>query len=157
VPSEIIGTGALWAALVAALVITVIAKPEAGRLARGAPWALVVLAIQSLHFAEEFSTGFHERFPALLGLAQWTPVFFVAFNMAWIAAWSLAIACAVTRRATFLASWLVWFLAMAAVGNGIAHPVLAVVGGGYFPGLVTSPVLGAAGIFLIRALMRRAV
>ena len=156
-PSEIIGTGALWATLLAALVITFIAKPDANRLARAAPWALVVMAIQSLHFAEEFSTGFHQRFPELLGLVQWTPVFFVAFNMAWIAAWSLAIAGAVTHRGVFLASWLIWFLAIAAVGNGIAHPVLAVVGGGYFPGLVTSPVLGAAGIFLIRALMRRAV
>lgn len=155
-PSEIIGTGALWVALLAALVITFLQNPDADRLARAAPWALVVLAIQSLHFTEEFSTGFHERFPAMLGFAQWTPVFFVVFNMAWIAAWSLAIAGAVTRRASFPAGWLIWFLAIAAAGNGIAHPVLAIVGGGYFPGLVTSPVLGVTGIFLVRALTRRA-
>src|SRR5262245_15183537 len=115
-PSEIVGTGALWVALLAALIITLSQQPDTGRLSRAAPWALVVLAIQSLHFAEEFSTGFYERFPALLALAQWTPVFFVAFNMTWIAAWSLAVAGAVTRRADFLSGWLIWFLAIAAVG-----------------------------------------
>jgi hypothetical protein len=155
VPSEIVGTGALWLALVLALAIVLVRKPDAERLARAAPWTLAVIAIQALHFAEEFATGFHERFPAMFGLAPWTPEFFVSFNMAWLAAWSLAVSGAVTRRATLGAAWLIWFLALAAVANGVAHPVLAVVAGGYFPGLLTSPVLGVAGIVLIRALARR--
>jgi hypothetical protein len=155
VPSEIVGTGALWLVLTAALAIVVVRKLDAGQLARAAPWTLAVLAIQSLHFAEEFATGFHERFPALLGLAEWTPEFFVCFNMAWIAAWAVAIAAAMVRRAIFLAAWLVWFLALAATANGVVHPVLAIASGGYFPGLLTSPVLGVAGIVLIRALTRR--
>jgi hypothetical protein len=155
VPSEIVGTGALWLALAAALVIVLVRKPDAAQVAQAAPWTLAVLASQSLHFAEEFATGFHERFPTMLGIAEWAPAFFVGFNMAWIAAWTLAVSAMVTRRTTFLAAWLVWFLALAATANGIAHPVLAMLAGGYFPGLLTSPVLGVAGVILIRKLMRR--
>ena len=51
-------------------------------------------------------------------------------------------------KGTRLALFPVWFFAIAAVANGIAHPVLAVVGHGYFPGLITSPVLGVLGVLL---------
>jgi len=119
------------------------------------PAALLVLAAQSLHFAEEFVTGFYTRFPDLLGLSIWTPEFFVTFNMACFAVWSLAIAATVLRRVPSLTAWPIWFLALAAVGNGIAHPVLAIVAGGYFPGLFSSPLVGVAGLVLVRALVRR--
>jgi hypothetical protein len=155
VPSEIVGTGALWLVLAAALAIVLFRKADAEQLSLAAPWTLAVLAIQSLHFAEEFATGFHERFPAMLGLAPWTAEFLVGFNAAWIAAWALASSAAIVRRATFVAAWLIWFLALAATANGLAHPVLAMAAGGYFPGLLTSPVLGVAGLVLIRQLMRR--
>ena len=39
----------------------------------------------------------------------------------------------------------VWFLAIASALNGIAHPVLSMMGGGYFPGLLTSPLVGILG------------
>jgi hypothetical protein len=42
-----------------------------------------------------------------------------------------------------LASGAVWFFALAAIANGVAHPALAVIGGGYFHGLFTVPFLGA--------------
>ena len=32
--------------------------------------------------------------------------------------------------------------------NGVAYPLLAVDAGGYFPGLITAPVLGVAGAVL---------
>ena len=35
------------------------------------------------------------------------------------------------------------FLAIGMVLNGIVHPLLSVRAGGYFPGLVTSPLVGA--------------
>jgi hypothetical protein len=41
-----------------------------------------------------------------------------------------------------------WFLAVAAMANGVAHPLLAVASGGYFPGLVTAPVIAGVGIRL---------
>jgi len=34
------------------------------------------------------------------------------------------------------------------MANAIAHPLLAVAAGGYFPGLVSSPFIGAAGVWL---------
>jgi len=39
-------------------------------------------AIQSAHFVEEWATGFHARFPALLGLDPMPLAFFVPFNLA---------------------------------------------------------------------------
>lgn len=66
--------------------------------------------------------------------------------------WLLAIWAARTGRATLFAAIVLWFLAIAAIGNAIAHPLLAVLAGGYFPGLVTSPFLGLAGLFLARRL-----
>ena len=41
-----------------------------------------------------------------------------------------------------------WFLAIAGMFNGIAHPLLAVAAGGYFPGLASSPFIGAASVWL---------
>ena len=38
-----------------------------------------------------------------------------------------------------LAALAAWFLAIAGMFNGIAHPLLALASGGYFPGLVSSP------------------
>ena len=47
----------------------------------------VATGLQSIHFVEESVTGFHERFPALLGLPSMSFSFFVAFNLIWIAIW----------------------------------------------------------------------
>jgi hypothetical protein len=47
----------------------------------------------------------------------------------------------------------VWFFAIAAIANGIAHPLLSLRVGGYFPGLLTSPILGLVGILLWSRLM----
>ena len=46
-----------------------------------------------------------------------------------------------------------WFLAIASVANGIAHPALALATGSYFPGLWTSPLMAAGGVLLWRRLM----
>ena len=64
-------------------------------------------AIQSAHFAEEWVTGFHARFPALLGLDPMPLSFFVPFNLAWIAIWIVAIPfLRLGRRPAFFAAWL---------------------------------------------------
>jgi hypothetical protein len=49
------------------------------------------------------------------------------------------------RPAAFFAAW---FLAIAGMFNGIAHPFLALAAGRYFPGLVSSPVIAAASVWL---------
>lgn len=71
--------------------------------------------------------------------------------LAWLAIWSLsAWGLAVRRRA---APFPLWFLGIAGLANGVAHPALSVLSGGYFPGLVTSPVFGLAGVLLLRRLL----
>jgi hypothetical protein len=147
--SELLGTSGLGAAAVAALVLTILRDPahsEGPARERVVRLFLIGLALHCLHFAEEFATRFHERFPPLLGLRGWSPEFFIAFNLVWLAVWVLA---ALGLRAGYRPAFFpVWFFAIAAVANGIAHPLLAVVARGYFPGLVTSPLVGVAGIAL---------
>lgn len=118
---------------------------------RAVAHALAVTAgIQAVHFAEELTTGFHERFPALFGLPPMLLSVFVGFNLAWLALWSISVAW--IRTAHPVPLFAAWFLGIAACANGIAHPLLAVASGGYFPGLVTAPFIGLAGLWLCRRL-----
>lgn len=153
--SWLAGTAFLWVALLVAVALSW------RRPFRPSAWperrALVVLgvvavAIQGAHFGEELLAGFHDRFPRLLGLLPWSRESFVAFNLAWIGIWIAALAGA--AKGVRLAEWPVWFLALALVANGVAHPVLSLGRGGYFPGLATSPIAGVAGVLLLRALWR---
>ncbi|MDJ0698438.1 MAG: HXXEE domain-containing protein [Woeseiaceae bacterium] len=110
----------------------------------------IATAIQSAHFIEEWATGFHVRFPALFGLDPMPLSVFVTFNLTWIAIWISSIPLLrVARRPAFFAAW---FLAIAGMLNGLAHPLMAVASGGYFPGLITSPFIGVASLYLWRRL-----
>lgn len=112
----------------------------------------IATAVQSAHFAEEWVTGFHVRFPALLGLDPMPLSFFVPFNLAWIAIWIVSIPfLRLGRRAAFFAAW---FIAISGMLNGVAHPMMAIASGGYFPGLITSPVIGIAAVILWQRLQR---
>lgn len=153
-PSELAGTAALWVALVAAVAITVRAPPSAAHLRAAAPRLALAIVAQAAHFAEEWATGFARAFPARLGLEAWSTRFFVAFNLAWLALWVAALVAARAGRLTVPAAAAAWFLAIAAIANGVAHPALALAGGGYFPGLVTSIPLAAAGAALASRLAR---
>ena len=152
VGSVALGVVGLWVALAIAIVLAWARPISALTLRAAIPTALIALTIQAVHFAEEFATGFHAKFFPMLGQQAWSSELFVGFNAAWLAAWSLAIAAAGAERATFLASVLLLFLAIAATANGIAHPALAIAALGYFPGLITAPLLGIAGLVLWRKL-----
>ncbi|MGE0816786.1 MAG: HXXEE domain-containing protein [Vicinamibacterales bacterium] len=152
--SFLVGTAGLDAALLAAVWLTVVRPPRA----TGArSWrtlgtvAAVALACHALHFGEELVTGFPRRFPELVGLAPWPTALFVGFNVAWIAGWA-ASAWAV-RSGTRVAFFPLWFLGLASAANGVAHLALAFRVGGYFPGLATSPIVGIAGVVLLRRLV----
>jgi uncharacterized membrane protein YhdT len=113
--------------------------------------ALVAILFQAAHFTEELVTDFHERFPALLGLAPMPLRFFVSFNLVWLVIWSIcAWGLAARRRAALFP---LWFLGVACIVNGIGHPLLSVLAGGYVPGLVTSPGVGVLGILLVHRLL----
>ena len=107
--------------------------------------------VQGVHFAEEWATGFHIRFPALFGLEPISLPLFVGFNLVWISLWLLSIR--PLRSAHKAAYFAAWFLALAGALNGIAHPLMAVSVGAYFPGLITSPFIGAVGIYLWKQLL----
>jgi hypothetical protein len=104
------------------------------------------LAAQCLHFSEEFVTHFPDRFPLFLGLPAWSESFFVVFNLAWLSIWILS--AAGLQKGYRLALFPVWFFAIASIANGIAHPLLAIAVRGYFPGLITSPLVGVLGVML---------
>ncbi len=147
--SVLTGTAALSAAAEVALLLTILRGPvdgdQVGR-ERTARVFLIGLAAQCLHFMEEFVTRFQDRFPTLLGLPAWSQNFFVVFNLVWLSVWILS--AIGVRKGYRLALFPVWFFAIGAILNGIAHPLLAVVAQGYFPGLITSPVVGVLGLLL---------
>lgn len=110
------------------------------------------IAVQTLHFFEERFTGFPEAFPDLLGFGPWSDAFYTGFNVVWIVVWIAAgFGVAAGWRVAYFP---VWFLALAACANGIAHPLIAIATGGYFPGLWTALVLGVIGVVLLRMLVR---
>ena len=102
------------------------------------PVYLVALAIQFLHFTEEYVYGFPRRVTELLpGMPPFDLNVFVIFNMVAYAVFLLG-AVGMYKGVRF-AMLIVWFFAFAGVlGNAIWHPLMALRVGGYFPGLFTS-------------------
>lgn len=151
--SEILGTAGLMVAAAVALYLTLSRRPTAASHSdrrRAVAIFVLLLAFQAMHAAEEYATGFHEQFPAALGLAPWPAAFFVTFNLTCLAVWAIAV---VGLRSGYRPAFFpVWFLAIAGMANGIGHPLLAIRTGGYFPGLLTSPLVGVGGILLWRSL-----
>ena len=111
------------------------------------PIYLLAIAIQCLHFTEEYTTGFQHQFPKLFGV-DWSDARFVTFNLLWLATFVLA-ASGVYLRVP-LAYLVVLFLALiGGVANGISHLLLSAMYHRYFPGLITAPFCLLVGIVLI--------
>ena len=122
--SLLAGTAGPSVAAVTTVLLTILAKPKAGDLAgreRTVRLFLIGLAAQCPHFMEEFVARFEDRFPAR------PQNFFVVFNLMWLCVWILS-AIGLQRGYRF-ALFPGWFF--------------AIVARGYFPGLITSPVVGA--------------
>jgi Protein of unknown function with HXXEE motif len=114
------------------------------------PLYLLAVAVQCLHFTEEFVSGFQHQFPKLFG-DDWSDARFVTFNMLWLAAFAIA-GIGVYLQVP-LAYLIVLFLALiGGVGNGISHLVLGAISGRYFPGVITAPFCLLAGIALLQRL-----
>lgn len=146
--SILLGTCGLSTAAIVSLALTLMRRPRTDAVGRdrAVQLLLIGIAIQCGHFSEEFITGFHVRFPRLLGLAPWPAEFFVVFNVIWMAVWVLS--ALGVRAGSRIAFFPVWFFAIGMALNGVAHPLLAVASGGYFPGLITSPAAGVVGVLL---------
>ncbi len=113
---------------------------------------LIGIASQCVHMIEEFVTGFTVLAPSLMGFGPMSHEFFVGFNVTWLGVWSLAAYGAL--RGSRIAYVPIWFFALGMGLNGVIHPLLALRAGGYFPGLVTSPVVGIMGLVVITMLFR---
>jgi hypothetical protein len=144
VSAIVLGLAALAAA---ALAYNRSSPPDRQAERDGAALALAAAtAVQAVHFAEEAATGFHERLPGLFGLAAIPFSVFLAFNLAWLGIWGASIpGLRSGRRLAFFAAW---FLSIAGIFNGIAHPLLALAADTYFPGLATSTFIAAASVWL---------
>ncbi|HEU4559215.1 MAG TPA: hypothetical protein VFS20_15260 [Longimicrobium sp.] len=152
--SILLGTAGLTGAAAVALLATLArggVQADDTRLRSAIRLALLTIVIQASHFGEEFATGFQRRFPQLLGLAPWSDGFFLVYNLAWLAIWAVSIPGLARRH--HVALFPLWFLAIAGIVNGLAHPLLSLRTSGYFPGLFTSPLIGIAGLLLFRALL----
>lgn len=101
------------------------------------PLYLIALAIQFLHFTEEYIYGFHQRVTEITpGMPPFDVHVFVAFNM--IAYCLFLLAALGMYKGMKFPMVIVWFFALAVLGNAIWHSLLALKVGGYFPGLYTS-------------------
>ena len=113
---------------------------------------LLAIAIQCIHLCEEYLMDFHIKFPGLFGY-HWSDKLFVIFNLIWLFVFVLA-ALGVLHKVR-LAYLVVWtFALIGGIGNGIAHPVLSIIRGGYFPGLITSFPHLVVGVLLIKELVK---
>ncbi len=109
--------------------------PAAGEIL---PWYLVAVAVQLLHFAEEFVTGFAEEFPRRYGAEPYDIDMFVWFNMGAYAVFVVAAVALWHRSNRKLLVPVLFFIVYGTLGNAVAHLTWAILAGGYFPGLYTS-------------------
>jgi hypothetical protein len=111
--SILLGTAGLSVAGVVALLLTLARGGVVAsriELRAAVRLASAVVLVQAVHFAEELATGFHRRFPELLGLSPWSLPFFVSFNLVWLAIWGLSLWGLNTRRRAAL--FPLWFLGL---------------------------------------------
>src|SRR6185436_11736903 len=127
---------------------------ELPRVERVLPVYLIALAIQFLHFAEEYIYGFQFRVTEIaLGMPAFDPNVFLAFNM--IAYCLFLLAGLGMYKGLKFPMVIVWFFAICVLGNSIWHLLLPIKVGGYFPGLYTSLPGWILGPMLLKRLWTR--
>lgn len=143
---------AMVAAFVCYLLTSYRKMPEVERVL---PVYLIALAIQFLHFTEEYIYGFHLRVTEIAaGMPPFAPNVFLAFNM--IAYCLFLLAGVGMYKGLKFPMIIVWFYVIAGVlGNSIWHLLLTLKVGGYFPGLYTSFAGWILGPMLLKRLWTR--
>jgi Protein of unknown function with HXXEE motif len=112
------------------------------------------IIIQCFHFAEEYYTGFQEKFPLLFDYT-WSDRQFITFNLAWIVIFIVSGFCVSKKiKTAYLFLW--FFVFTGEIANGIFHPLLSLYQQSYFPGLYTSFLHFINGILLFRELWKLA-
>jgi hypothetical protein len=119
------------------------------------PVFFVALAVQFIHFAEEFTTGFRTRFPLLYGGLPYSEDLFVTFNMIAYFMFTLACILVFTRRLRFLLVPSLFFIVYGAIGNAISHTWWSFYLHAYFPGLITAQIYWIVGPLVLYKLLDR--
>ena len=119
---------------------------------------LIAVAIQLIHMGEEVFAGFPHEFTELVNSTnEYTEREFLAVSVFGMTSLLIFAAVAMSREIpiiTPIANYFVWFYALGlGLTNAIAHFVIPILAGGYFPGLITAPVHLIMSIILIRALL----
>jgi len=116
------------------------------------PLYLLGIAVQCLHFCEEYLTGFQQKFPAFFGY-EWSDRSFVVFNLIWLSLFAFAaFGVMLKSRIAYLIAF--FFALVGEIGNGIAHLAVSIAQRRYFPGLATAPLVLVVGLALLSKLMK---
>jgi hypothetical protein len=119
------------------------------------PLFVTLLAVQFLHFGEEFVMGFRTQFPVLYGGAPYSANLFVTFNMAAYFVFTITCLVAFASRRWFLLIPALFFVIYGAIGNAISHSWWSLQLRAYFPGLVTAQAYWLLGPMVLSKLVGR--
>jgi len=118
---------------------------------------LILVVLQAAHSVEEYATGLYQvlvpaRFVSGL-VSDDLAVGFAVINSALVALgfWCYLVPVRSGRPAA--RAW-AWGWAIVEIGNGAGHVALALLAGGYFPGLLTAPLLFVTASWLALLLYR---
>ena len=116
------------------------------------PLYVLGIAVQCLHFCEEYLTGFQQKFPAFYGY-EWSDRSFVVFNLIWLSLFAFAaFGVMLKSRLAYLIAF--FFALVGEIGNGIGHLAVSIAQRRYFPGLATAPVVLVVGLAFLSKLMK---
>jgi hypothetical protein len=128
-------------------------KVELPRAETFVPLFFTALAIQSLHFAEEFVTNFRTLFPTLYGGGPYSVDLFVCFNMGAYAVFTLSCLLMLRRSSRFLLMPVLFYVVYGAIGNAISHTWWVLYSQSYFPGFFTATAYWVFGPWLLYRLL----
>ncbi len=121
---------------------------------------LALVLVQVAHSVEEYATGLYEVFaPARLAsglVSDDLATGFLVLN-AVLVCFGLWCWAGPVRSGWASARLWMWLWIAIEIGNGITHPGIAAIRGGYFPGVITAPVLLVLALRLAFLLTRRPV
>ncbi len=101
------------------------------------PLYLIALAVQFLHFLEEYLMGCNVRVAELPGQSEMPMDTWIIFNMSAYAAFVLGAIALLKKRKEFMIIP-IFFVITGVVLNAIGHALISFYLGGYFPGLYTA-------------------
>ena len=119
------------------------------------PAFFLALAVQFIHFAEEFITRFRIHFPLLYGGTPYSEDLFVAFNMVAYFMFTLTCILVFTRGVRFLLVPSLFFVVYGAIGNAVSHTWWSLYLRAYFPGLLTAQIYWIVGPLVLYKLFGR--